>query len=77
MMRSTRRRRKLQGFRSVEIYRLLGALGLHPIGIDGEEYEMQMTYFLGIVIWSFSIKVELLVGHCWPPCCRFFNEKRF
>ena len=44
---------------------------------DGEDCEIQMAYFLGIVIWSFSIKVELLVGYCWSPCCRFFNEKRF
>ena len=71
MMRATRRQRKLQ------IYRLLGALRLHPIGTDGKDCEMQMAYFLGIVIWLFSIKVELLVGHCWSPCCRFFNEKRF
>lgn len=54
------------------IYRLLGALGLHLIG-----YEMQMTYFLRIVIRPFSIKVVLLVGHCWSLCCRFFKEKRF
>ena len=62
----------------VQIYNgLLGVLGLHLIGTDGKDYEVQMAYFLGIVIWSFSIKVELLVGHCWSPCCRFFNEKRF
>ena len=36
---------------------------------------MQMTYFLRIVIWSFSIKVELLVGPCWSLAVADFSTK--
>lgn len=63
-----------ENFRALDlgIYRLLGALGLHLIG-----YEMQMTYFLRIVIRPFSIKSGIACGTLLVPVLQIFQGKTF